>query len=79
MHLNSSLPPGCRLVVGLTKKMKASSISELCDKLLNDPNPLPFENQAEDKLYAVAIPDLKKNDTVGVCFDQNDLPQIVYR
>ena len=30
-----------------------------------------------DPLFAVTIPDLKKNDTVGVCFDQSDLPMLV--
>ena len=33
IQLNSSLPPGTRLVVGLTKKMKATAIAELCDKV----------------------------------------------
>ncbi|GMI05037.1 hypothetical protein TrLO_g2874 [Triparma laevis f. longispina] len=79
IHLRTNLPPTSRLVVGLSKKMKANSISSLCEKLLSDPNPMPFENQNEDKVYAVAIPDLKKGDSIGVCFDQNDLPQIVFR
>ncbi|GMH73457.1 hypothetical protein TL16_g06198 [Triparma laevis f. inornata] len=43
IHLRTNLPPTSRLVVGLSKKMKANSISSLCEKLLSDPNPMPFE------------------------------------
>jgi hypothetical protein len=32
-----------------------------------------------DPMFLVKIPDLKRGDTVGVCFDQSDLPMLVFR
>jgi len=32
-----------------------------------------------DPLFIVSLPGLKKNDTIGLCFDQSDLPMLTFR
>ncbi|GMI30464.1 hypothetical protein TeGR_g4723 [Tetraparma gracilis] len=59
------------LIVGVAKKTPLESLAAVLPSSASDPLP--------SDLYCVRIPDLKKGDVVGVCFDQSDLPMLTFR